>query len=384
MLQMIMTVTVRKKNTEKRLNMKAKKEEKDNKKHVRKKKKSKNVLVITTIYVICFSIAAGFFAYTRINKYEQGILEVCATQQDAYVQLVLDQINLKSNRDDEQIINDILKTMNSSSNKYWTFSKNQSMLFVKDVLETNRYKGVTTATYYESESAAAFLNNLQTDKVTHDYIDINGSSYVASGVAFEYKNQSYKLCLLTGRSAIMDNNSYLQIKIQMETYVVVLLCVLIITSMFLAHSMRKVQKKLKDSEDTAAQLNKMITKMNKKLLEKDLHDTRNNVWDKTAIMPFMYKIVKRDVYPVTFMHVSCVSMQERDKFLARANYILDKNVLRFIYDDTDLVLVFIGINKRHAKQNIQLLVDNGTTVPFVFSVKGKSDADLLGNKYTVH
>ena len=309
---------------------------------------------------------------------------MCATQQDAYVQLVLDQINLKSNRDDEQIINDILKTMNSSSNKYWTFSKNQSMLFVKDVLETNRYKGVTTATYYESESAAAFLNNLQTDKVTHDYIDINGSSYVASGVAFEYKNQSYKLCLLTGRSAIMDNNSYLQIKIQMETYVVVLLCVLIITSMFLAHSMRKVQKKLKDSEDTAAQLNKMITKMNKKLLEKDLHDTRNNVWDKTAIMPFMYKIVKRDVYPVTFMHVSCVSMQERDKFLARANYILDKNVLRFIYDDTDLVLVFIGINKRHAKQNIQLLVDNGTTVPFVFSVKGKSDADLLGNKYTVH
>ena len=49
--------------------MKAKKEEKDNKKHVRKKKKSKNVLVITAVYVICFSIAAGFFAYTRINKY---------------------------------------------------------------------------------------------------------------------------------------------------------------------------------------------------------------------------------------------------------------------------------------------------------------------------
>ena len=267
-------------------------EKKLNKKRVKKNKKPKNVLVITTIYVICFSVIAGVFAYTRINKYEEGVLEVCATQQDAYVQLVLDQINLKSNRDDEQIINDILGTMNSSSNKYWTFSKNQSILFVKDVLETNRYKGVTTATYYESESAAAFLNNLHTDKVTHDYIDINGSSYVASGVAFEYKNQSYKLCLLTGRSAIMDNNSYLQIKIQMETYVVALLLVLIVTAMLLAHSMRKLQKKLNDSEDTVAQLNQMITKMNKKLLEKDLHDTRNNVWDKEAIMPFMYKIIK--------------------------------------------------------------------------------------------
>ena len=102
-----------------------------NKKRVKKNKKPKNVLVITTIYVICFSVIAGAFAYTRINKYEEGVLEVCATQQDAYVQLVLDQINLKSNRDDEQIINDILGTMNSSSNKYWTFSKNQSILFVK-------------------------------------------------------------------------------------------------------------------------------------------------------------------------------------------------------------------------------------------------------------
>ena len=350
-------------------------EKKLNKKRVKKNKKPKNVLVITTIYVICFSVIAGVFAYTRINKYEEGVLEVCATQQDAYVQLVLDQINLKSNRDDEQIINDILGTMNSSSNKYWTFSKNQSILFVKDVLETNRYKGVTTATYYESESAAAFLNNLQTDKVTHDYIDINGSSYVASGVAFEYKNQSYKLCLLTGRSAIMDNNSYLQIKIQMETYVVALLLVLIVTAMLLAHSMRKLQKKLNDSEDTVAQLNQMITKMNKKLLEKDLHDTRNNVWDKEAIMPFMYKIIKRDI--------SCMNMQERDKFVARANYILDKNVLRFIYDDTDVVLVFIGINKRHARQNLQLLVDNGTEIAFAYSVRGKADVDRLGIKYTV-
>ena len=358
-------------------------EKKLNKKRVKKNKKPKNMLVITTIYVICFSVIAGAFAYTRINKYEEGVLEVCATQQDAYVQLVLDQINLKSNRDDEQIINDILGTMNSSSNKYWTFSKNQSILFVKDVLETNRYKGVTTATYYESESATEFLNNLQNNRVTHDFIEIDENSYVASGVTFEYKNQSYKLCLLTGRNAIMDNNSYMQIKIQMETYVVVLLLVLIVTAMLLAHSMRNLQEKLNNSEKTAARLNQMITKMNKRLLEKDLHDTRNNVWKKEAIMPFMYKIIKRDIYPVTFMHISCMNMQERDKFVARANYILDKNVLRFIYDDTDVVLVFIGINKRHARQNLQLLVDNGTEIAFVYSVKGKADVDRLGIKYTV-
>ena len=49
-------------------------EKKLNKKRVKKNKKPKNVLVITTIYVICFSVIAGVFAYTRINKYEEGVL----------------------------------------------------------------------------------------------------------------------------------------------------------------------------------------------------------------------------------------------------------------------------------------------------------------------
>ena len=90
-----------------------------------------------------------------------------------------------------------------------------------------------------------------------------------------------------------------------------------------------------------------------------------------------------DKFTKDYYEISCMNMQERDKFVARANYILDKNVLRFIYDDTDVVLVFIGINKRHARQNLQLLVDNGTEIAFVYSVKGKADVDRLGIKYTV-
>ncbi len=363
-------------NTEKRHNMKTKK--KDSVKHI---KKNKNVMVITTIYVLCFSIIAGIFAYTRINKYERGVLEVCATQQDAYVQLVLDQINLKNNRDDEQIINDILGTMNSSSNKYWTFSKNQSFLFIKDVLETNRYKGVTTSTYYDSESAARFLNNLQKDKVSHDYIEINNNEYVASGVTFEYKNQTYKLCLLTGKGAILDNNSYMQIKIQMQTYVIILLFVLIITAMYLAHSLRKMQKKYEGTQDTIAQLNEMISKMNNKLLEKDFHDTRNNVWSSSAIMPFLDKLIARDAYLVTFMHIACADNSEREKFIARANYILDKNVLRFTYDDKDVVLIFVGMNRKHSIQSIQLLMEESMQIMYAMTIKKKDDVDKLRIKY---
>ena len=93
------------------------------------------VLIITTICVICVAVIAGFTAHIELQRYEDGILDVCATQQDAYVQLVLDQINLKDNRNDEQIIKEILETMDASSNHYWTFSKDQSMLFVKDNLQ---------------------------------------------------------------------------------------------------------------------------------------------------------------------------------------------------------------------------------------------------------
>ena len=55
------------------------------------------ILIITTICVVIAAAACGWLSYIQINRYEKGILEVCATQQDSYVQLVLDQINLKEN-----------------------------------------------------------------------------------------------------------------------------------------------------------------------------------------------------------------------------------------------------------------------------------------------
>ena len=163
------------------------------------------VLIITTICVICVAVIAGFTAHIELQRYEDGILDVCATQQDAYVQLVLDQINLKDNRNDEQIIKEILETMDASSNHYWTFSKDQSMLFVKDITETNKYKGVTASTYYMSDSAKEFIDGLIQNKVAHKTININDNDYIASGVLFEYKNEPYRLCLLTQRGALLDD-----------------------------------------------------------------------------------------------------------------------------------------------------------------------------------
>ena len=217
--------------------------------------------------MVAAAALGGLITYILIGRYEKGIIEVCATQQDAYVQLVLDQINLKDNRDDEEIINDILKTMDSSSNKYWAFSKNQSMLFVKDVLETNRYKGVSADTYYNARQAADFMNGLVLNKVEHSVISLDNKTYLVSGVMFKY--------------------------------VVVILLALVLVASIYALRIRQLSFKLDEKEADIRSLSMSLSKVNEKLMDKDLHDTHNNVWRQKAIVPFMKKLIERNIMPVT-------------------------------------------------------------------------------------
>lgn len=197
------------------------------------------ILIITTICVVIAAAACGWLSYIQINRYEKGILEVCATQQDSYVQLVLDQINLKENRDDQDIINDILKTMDASSNKYWVFSRNQSMLYVKDVMETNRYKEVSADTYYNSKASKEFMDSLQVNHIQHSIVNVDNKTYLMSGVLFKYADQNYKLCLMTEKSVLLDNNTYLGIKVEMETFVIVILMALVLIAVIYAFIIRR-------------------------------------------------------------------------------------------------------------------------------------------------
>lgn len=336
------------------------------------------VLIITSICSICFAVVAGLFAYMQISIYESGILEVCATQQDAYVQLVLDQINIKSNRDDEQIIKEILGTMDASSNRYWTFSKDQSMLFVKDVTETNKYKGVTPATYYISDSAKDFLDSLTVNNVTHSYIDVNDNRYIASGVMFEYRGNQYRLCLLTEKEVLLDNNTYLEVKTQMQTFVVVILMLLVVVPMLFAHFIRRMQFTMDRKDDSITAVNRILSNMNQKISESDLHDTRNNMWNENALSMFLEKLKKRNVYPVIAVYIKCDSKSSRAEFIAKAYYILDKHVLRFQYDDSDIVLVFVQISEESAVNSLNSLMTD--KCKFKKSVLIKDNTDVTDTK----
>lgn len=137
------------------------------KRREKKKKKRHPIVGVTLLCTLLASLCAGALAWFQLNRYEAGLVEVCAVQQDSYVQLVLDQIRMRRDQKSRGEIEDILGSMDASSNKYWTFSRGQDMLFVKDVLETNKYKGFTTATYYVSDSARSFLEDIRVDRVSH-------------------------------------------------------------------------------------------------------------------------------------------------------------------------------------------------------------------------
>ena len=106
-----------------------------------KSNKLKELLINSKTISFTIIIIVGVLAWVgnqQMKSYEDSILSIYAEQQDAYVQLVLDQINVLDDRSDEEIVTKILGSLDASSRKYWTLTKNKALLFVKDVRDLHR------------------------------------------------------------------------------------------------------------------------------------------------------------------------------------------------------------------------------------------------------
>jgi hypothetical protein len=55
----------------------------------------------------------------------------------------------------------------------------------------------------------------------------------------------------------------------------------------------------------------------------------------------------------------------------------------FTYEDNDIVLIFVGMNRKHSKQSLQLLMENSMQIMYAITIKSKADADKLRVKYEV-
>lgn len=335
---------------------------KNKRKKNKKIKTPKNILARTTFWMVILLFATTLFTVYQLKVQEDGILDVCATQQDAYVQLVLDQINLKENRDDEEIITDILSTLDSSSNKYWTFSKDKDMLFVKDVIETNRYKGLTAISYYDSESAKAFMESLDINKVIHRSITVGEKEYVASGVAFEYGGEDYRLCLLTNKSVILNNNNFMEARIEMMILVGFVLIVVIVTSMMFARRQLKLDRDIFEKELEVKELQKTISHMNNLYGQKEHYDTRYQLWNKELIGEFIQKLKSKNIHNAVAVKIHCMNEDDKKEFFDKASIILDKKVLRFVLNDKDILLLFVRNSKYIVNENLKRTVNAGVMI----------------------
>ena len=154
------------------------------------------------------AVLAAFCAW-QLSHYEDGLLETYANQQDDYVRLAAEELSRAADDDVEAILGSI----GPSSSQYWTLSEDGSLVFVKDVDGTNRYRGFSTSTYFQADEARAFVSGLTEGAVSHAMLTVDGREFIASGTEVMRDGRVLTLCLLTGRHVVIDQNAYLSARV---------------------------------------------------------------------------------------------------------------------------------------------------------------------------
>ncbi len=327
------------------------------------KGKKKRKLYITkmtlgVVFAFLVAISGALFAYLQITRYESGVIEIYAQQQDSYVQLVLDQVNVNRGQKDEKIITDIIGTLDSSNNRYWTLAGDATIIFVKDVTETNRYKGFTTDTYYVSDSAKEFIDSMVLNQVTHSLIEMNGREYIASGVVFNYQDGYYQICLLTNPDAVLDHNAYLGARINLSVMIAAVLCIFLITVIALVGSNVKKSKQIASEQENGIALSRMIEHLNAELVMHTLYDARLAVFQMTFLPMCLEKLEQKERRPVTLMLLEYDTEKAVNEFLEDGYLIKDKKLMRFRDEEKkQLVLVAVGCNRSQATKLIDWMLN---------------------------
>ncbi len=335
-------------------------------------KKKKKYISVTLVLILMAIIASGLAALTffEMQRYEDGIIDVCATQQDSYVQLVIDQINLKENRTDQEIIENILSTLDSSSNRYWTFSKEQTMLYVKDALETNRYQSLTANSYYRSDSATEFIDNLIVNKVNHERIELDGKDYIASGALFEYGGEEYRICLLTNTTVLLDNNKFLGSKMELIIIFIVVYSLIFIMPILITILYNIMQKKIFVTGQELVEVNNAVERLNEKLTTDEIYDNRKNLFSLPTIKLFLdeYKD-KRAAFPISFVAFKYGEKETVSRFFGKNCVTLGKHDIKFYDGRLHLALILcVKCNATKAKELSKMI---------------KGDCEFLGSETAV-
>lgn len=214
------------------------------------------------------AVAASLF-WLQLSTYEDSLVDVFAQQQDQYVQLAVDQLD-KAGKPDEKSFESVIESITGSDSQYWTLTRDDDLVFVKDVAQTNRYRGLSDATYFETGSARSFVASLEKGRVSHAVIDIDGRAFIASGSCFAIGKESFNICLLTGKSVVMDSNDYLTAKINLATTFGIALALFVVLAIALGLLNDRKSRQLARSESQCHELRSKIEQLGDKMLNRDI------------------------------------------------------------------------------------------------------------------
>ena len=345
-------------------------------------KKAAGVSRRETFSLAALSIVAAlliaFFFFLQLGNYDEGVLEIYARQQDGYVQLVLDQINILGDRSTDQIVSDILGTLDNSSGRFWTLSRNEAMVFVRDIAETNSYKGFHQTEYFSSDSAEAFLRSLSQNRVTHELVELNGTVYAASGTVFHYNGAGYTICLMTNREVILDDNLYLNAKINLTVLLFFLLALFLLISLGASLRLDRIWKEKGKTEEDNRELRRMAERLNARLEKKELYDTSLSVFDKSLMPELLNKLFARGVYPFSVVEVNFKSARERKLFLQASQLTMRSDVARFSEGGNTLYIVGLKQQGSTLQEKMESLFPSGMTIKKITDIINPSDISLLG------
>lgn len=357
---------------------------------MKRENKKKRHISLIKILILMILICSGLIALTHFEmaRYEDGILDVCATQQDSYVQLVIDQIYLKENRSDEEIIEKILNTMDSSSNRYWTFSKEQTMLFVKDALETNRYQALTANSYYTTESSRNFVDSLELRKVKHQRIILDNKEYIASGALFEYAGEEYRICLLTNTTVLLDNNKFLGSKMELIIIFAVSFSMIFIFPIAMTMIYNRSAKKVSDAETDLEVANKTIESLNEKLITDEIYDNRKNLFNLSVVEKFVDAYMNNPrAFPISFIAYRYGQNETVANFFGKNSVLLGKKDIKFYDGQLHLALIMsVQCSEINAENITKYMVGDHMLLTvqtaknrIEFNLKYKKTLDAMGN-----
>lgn len=317
---------------------------------IKKSRQRFRVILAGTLVGVFLITFAGVLL---MRQYETAMLRVYSEQQDAYVQLVVDQINLQPERTDEEIISGIVGTLDSGDSHYWTLSKNETLIFVKNVTETNRYLGIRNDEFYGTDSAAAFMEQMTLYRVQHDIILIDGVRFVASGVLFEYEGNIYKICLLTNETVVLDNNDFLSTKINLCIYVILLILLILVVMLAAENIIHRKQKQLVRLEQRIRNQNIHMSNLEQELESVNSYDSRWNLYNYKLLGRFVETFDKKGIKTVTYVCLKFPSDSACSRFLQDTQMLLDARVLRFDKSKTELSLLFVNEGEPEALRQLE-------------------------------